>query len=83
MKFTTVATIAALFAAAQCAPAAAPEAVAAPWFWEKELDYARCAKATHKDNAENPMLTDFCVKNCNNCVRMKAECPKLKLVCNI
>ncbi|RVD85300.1 uncharacterized protein DFL_003626 [Arthrobotrys flagrans] len=84
MKFITVATVAALLAAAQCAPAAAPVAVPAPWFWEKEWDHAMCNKSTHKNGPTNPLLNDFCRANCNNCVSMKLDCrKKLTKVCNI
>ncbi|KAK6532290.1 hypothetical protein TWF281_006481 [Arthrobotrys megalospora] len=83
MKFAAAATAAALFTAAQCAPVAAPAAVAAPWFWSKPWDYAMCAKATHKDNDQNPLLNDFCRANCKNCVSMKLDCKKLTLQCNI
>ncbi|KAK6347817.1 hypothetical protein TWF718_005641 [Orbilia javanica] len=90
MKFTTVATIAALFAAVQCAPAPAPvaapaaAAAPAPWFWDKEWDYTMCSKATHKTYPENPMLNDYCRENCKNCVRLKVECKKkLTQICEI
>ncbi|KAK6501150.1 hypothetical protein TWF481_008998 [Arthrobotrys musiformis] len=76
MKFTTVATIAALLSAAAAAPA--------PWFWEKEWTHAMCNASTHKVYPENPMLNDFCRANCNNCVSMKVDCKrKLTQICNI
>ncbi|KAJ6256469.1 hypothetical protein Dda_8331 [Drechslerella dactyloides] len=89
MRFLIATLIATLAVVTQGAPAAEP--VAAPGIidWLTGQDsvpdwtIAQCAKAADKWNP-NPLTNEWCIKNCENCVRMKLRCKsQLSKSCDI